>query len=189
MQSILLALFTMISPIIVPYKTMHLSHTPSSFVTWGILILDTAIAPYSIYRFQYLFPLFYSTCEPADGDKTGGVATTSNVLQHQKGQLTLFLSHFLDKGVIQKRTDVYPTVPSTGIFLLFPSFFAKARMLITFYRPTYQGAGCLHTAPMLLRRRPLRPPRTAIKTLTIHDGRGRGLEQAIREVERDGLDL
>ena len=67
--------------------------TPPLFGTQGNLILDIAIATYSIYLFIYFFSLFYSTGEPVDGDKLGGVATKYNVLQHQKLQLALSLYH------------------------------------------------------------------------------------------------
>ena len=63
----------------------------------------------------------------------------------------------LDKGVIQKRTAVDPTVASKGVFLLFPSFFALTRMPITSYRPTSQRTGCLHTLPPPPHHRPPLP--------------------------------
>ena len=142
------------------------------------------MAPYPIYQLQDSLSLFYYTGEPAGGDNPGGVAATSNCLQHQQQQLAIFLSHLIGKGVIQKITAVYPTVASTGIFLLFPSFFALTRIPTTFSRPTSQGTGFLHTSPP-----PARPLGPAIGTLTIRDGRGCGLAQAIRAVERGGLDL
>ena len=118
------------------YNTVHMFTTPPSFGTQGRLILGITSDTYSIYRFQYLFSLFYSTGEPADVYKPGGVVVTSNSLQHYKLKFAIFLSHFLDKGVIQKLTDVYPRVSSTGIFLLFPSFFVLTRMLIALSQPT-----------------------------------------------------
>ena len=95
----------------------------------------------------------------------------------------------IDKGFIQKITAVDFTVASTGIFLLFPSFFASTRTPITFSRPNIQGASFLHAAPPPLHRRTQGPYEIAIKTLNIWDGRGCGLEQAIREVDIGGLDL
>ena len=173
----------------VPDDTANLSHTPPSCGTQGIIILDIAIAPYSIYRFQDFFSLFYSTGETADGDKPGGVATTPNVLQHQKRQIALLLSHFLDKGVIQKRRAVDPTVASTGLFLIFSSLFASKRIPNTFSRTNYQGARCLHKALPPPRRWPLRPIRPAIGTLTILYGMGCRLEHDIQAVEPSGSDI
>ena len=83
--------------------------------------MDIAIVPYSIYQFQDFFLYFTLQVNPRTYNP-GGVAATSNGLQHQKRQLALFLSNFLDKGVIQKITAVDTTVASTGILLLFPSF-------------------------------------------------------------------
>ena len=51
--------------------TVHLSHNCPSFGTQGRLILDIDIDPYYIYRFLYLFSLFYSTGEPAARDQAG----------------------------------------------------------------------------------------------------------------------
>ena len=65
----------------------------------------------------------------------------------------------------------------------------KLSMLITFSRPTFKGAGCLHTAPPPTRRRTPCPPGLSIGALNIRYGRGCGLAQATREVERGGLDL
>ena len=62
-------------------------------------------------------------------------------------------------------------------------------MLIPFSQTTSQGARCLHTVPLPLRRRPPLPPGTDIGTLTIRNFRGSGLAQAILAVERGGLDL
>ena len=62
-------------------------------------------------------------------------------------------------------------------------------MPISFYRPTSQGSGCLHMATSPLRLCTPFPPGIAIGALNIQDGRGRGLAQAIREVDRGGLDL
>ena len=62
----------------VTYETIHLSHTPPSFVTQGILILGISIASYSITRFFYSISLFYSTGETAAEDKLGGAAPTPN---------------------------------------------------------------------------------------------------------------
>ena len=73
-----------IDKIMVPYYTVHLINTPPLFGTQGRLILDIAIATYSIYQFQDLFSLFYSTGEPTDWDNPGGVSTTPNGLYHQK---------------------------------------------------------------------------------------------------------
>ena len=61
--------------------------------------------------------------------------------------LALFLSHFLNMRIIQKILYVNPTLSSTKVFRLFPSFFYSTRMLVTFYRPTFQGNRCLHTVP------------------------------------------
>ena len=62
-------------------------------------------------------------------------------------------------------------------------------MLIPFSQTISQGARCLHTVPLPLRRRPPLPPGTDIGTLTIRNVRGSGLAQAILAVERGGLDL
>ena len=82
--------------------TVHLSHTPPSFVKQGSLILDISIAPYYIYLFLYFFTIFYSTGEPAGKDKPEGIATTSNDLQHQKRQLTIGLYHCSIRGLSKK---------------------------------------------------------------------------------------
>ena len=68
-------------PIIFQDKAVHIVSTPTSFGTQGSSILDIAISPYSIYLFQYLFSIFYSTGEPATGYKPGVVSTTSTGLQ------------------------------------------------------------------------------------------------------------
>ena len=93
--------------------------------------------------------MFYSTGVTAVGDKIGGVTAMSNSLQHQKRQLALFISHFLDKGVIQKIMDVDPIVASTGLFLLFTSFFASTRIPTTFPWTTSRVAGYFHMDPAL----------------------------------------
>ena len=95
----------------------------------------------------------------------------------------------IDKVIIQKITSVYPIVSSTDLFLLFTSVLASIRMLITYSRPTSQGAGCLHMAPPTPHHWPRRPPRTAIRILNSHGGRGYGMVQAIWVVERGGLYL
>ena len=95
----------------------------------------------------------------------------------------------LDKVVIQKITTVDPTVASTGIFLLFPSFFTCTRMPVTLSQPTSQGAGGLHMALPPHIHQPPRPPGPAIRTLNIRYGRGCGLSQDILEEERGGLDI
>ena len=95
----------------------------------------------------------------------------------------------LDSGVTQKITDVDTTVASTRLYLLFLSLFESKRMPIAFSRPTYEGSGCLHTAPPPPRRRPPNTPKTAIGTLNVWDGSGYGLTQAIRVAECGCLDL
>ena len=62
-------------------------------------------------------------------------------------------------------------------------------MLITFSRPTSQGAGCLNVAFLPMRRRTPRPLGLSIRKLNIQDSRGFGLAQAIRKVELGGLDI
>ena len=62
-------------------------------------------------------------------------------------------------------------------------------MPITFSQTTSQGAGFMHTAPLTPRRHTPRPPGIAIRKLKIRDGRGYGLAQAIRKVERGGFYL
>ena len=62
-------------------------------------------------------------------------------------------------------------------------------MLITFSRPTSQGAGCLNVAFLPMRRRNPRPLGLSIRKLNILDSRGFGLAQAIRKVELGGLDI
>ena len=47
-------------------NTVHLSHTRPSFDTWGSLILENSIDPYTITRFLYFFSLFYSTDKTAN---------------------------------------------------------------------------------------------------------------------------
>ena len=53
------------------YALKHVYEDPPWFVTRGSLIIDIAVSPCSIYLFLYLFSLFYSTVEPATGDKPG----------------------------------------------------------------------------------------------------------------------
>ena len=62
------------------------------------------------------------------------------------------------------------------------------RMPLNFYRLIPHGANRLHMAPLPLCCRPPRPPRLAIRTLNIRDGRGFGLAQAIREMEHRGFE-
>ena len=62
-------------------------------------------------------------------------------------------------------------------------------MPFIFYRPIPYGADRLPTALLLPRRRPPRPPRIAIRTLNIQDGRGFGMAQAIQAVDRGGFDM
>ena len=64
----------------VPDDTIHKGTTPPLFGTLVSLILDIAIAPYSIYCFLYFFSLFFSSGDPTAGDKSGGAAATSNGL-------------------------------------------------------------------------------------------------------------
>ena len=78
-----------------------------------------------------------------------------------------------------------PTEANTGLF--HPSFFVllfPTRMPLIFSQPMPHGADRLHTAPPPPSRRPPRPPGLAIGTLNIRDGRGFGLAQAIRVVQR-----
>ena len=62
-------------------------------------------------------------------------------------------------------------------------------MPTTFYWPTSQGNGCFHTTPPPTRCHPPCPPGPAIGAITIRYGRGCGLIQAIRAVERGRLGL
>ena len=56
--------------------TLHLSQTPAFFGTQGSLILDIAVASYSITHFLYYISIFYSTGENAAGDKPRGATPT-----------------------------------------------------------------------------------------------------------------
>ena len=101
-------------------SVMHTSTvTPPLFGAQGRLILDISIAPYSIYRFLYFFFLLYCTDKPADGDNPGGIATTSNGIQHQKLQLALILSHSLIRGL--SRNNICRSYSSQ--YRNFPSFY------------------------------------------------------------------
>ena len=94
------------------------------------------------------------------------------------------------KGGYGKLSPVDPTEANTGLF--HPSFFVLwilTRMPFIFYRPIPYGADRLPTAPLLPRRRPPRPPRIAIRTLNIQDGRGFGMAQAIQAVDRGSFDM
>ena len=62
-------------------------------------------------------------------------------------------------------------------------------MSLTFSRPILHGANRLHMAVPPPHRRPSRPPGIAIGTLIIQDGKGFGVAQAIRMMERRGLDV
>ena len=96
---------------------------------------------------------------------------------------------FIDKGVTPKSMAVDYTVAITGIFLIFPFFFASTRILITSSQKASQGAGCLHMEPsQTLRRTPL-PPVLSIGTNNIRDCRVCGLAQDIQEVECGRLDI
>ena len=77
-------------------------NTPPLFGTRGRLILDIAVSSNYIYRFIYFFSLFYSTGDPTERYKPGGIATKSNGLQLQKRQLSLFFSHCSIKGLSKK---------------------------------------------------------------------------------------
>ena len=170
-------------------ELLHYVFSSTLFGTWGSLILDIAVAPYYIYQFQDLFSLFYSTGETATRDDSEGIATTSTGPQRHKRQLGLGLSHFLIRGLIQKRTAVDSTVSSMELLLILTSFFASTRMLITFYRPIYQVTGYLHTVPPPTCRRNPCPPGISIGTCNIQDVRGCGLAHDIYEAEQGGLDL
>ena len=50
-----------ITIIIAPYFTVRLSHNRSTFGTWGSLILDIIIAPWTSISFSFLFYLIYSS--------------------------------------------------------------------------------------------------------------------------------
>ena len=63
---------------LVPDDTLHLSQTPALFGTRGSLILDIAIASYSITRFLYYISIFYSTGENVAENKPGGASPTPN---------------------------------------------------------------------------------------------------------------
>ena len=89
---------------LVPDDTVHKGTTPPFFGTRSNLILDIAIAPYSIYNFLYLFSLFYSTGEPALG-----------------------LSHCSKRGLLQKIMAVDSTAANTGILFLFFFLFCLDR--------------------------------------------------------------
>ena len=60
-------------------------------------------------------------------------------------------------------------------------------MLVTFYRTTSQGTGCLHMVPPPPQRRNPPPPGPATGKLIIRYDRCWGLAQAIQEVECGGL--
>ena len=62
-------------------------------------------------------------------------------------------------------------------------------MIITFSRPNSQVAFCLHMALPPTNCRTPHPPGLSIGIRNIRDGRGCGLEQAIKDVQRDRLDL
>ena len=94
------------------------------------------------------------------------------------------------KGGYGKRSAVDPTAANTGVF--HPSLFVlllSTRMPLIFYRPIPHGVDCLHMALPPPRRWPQRPPGLAIGKLNILDGRGFGMAQAIREVEREVFDM
>ena len=99
----------------VPDNTVHLRHTPPSFVTRGSLILDIHVTPYYIHQFLYFFSLFHSTGESATRDNPWGITTRFSGLYHQKWNLALCLSHLSIKGLIQKIMTVDYTVASMGI--------------------------------------------------------------------------
>ena len=155
------------------------------FGTRGRLIVDIAVSPCSVYLFLYLF---YSTGEPATGDKPGGGCHIIHRAADPETAAYARTLPLIDKGFLQKRMAIDSTVASTGLFLLF-YFFSLIRMLITFSRPTSQGAGCLHVAFLPMRRRNPLPLGLSIRKLNILDSRGFGLAQAIWKVELGGLDI
>ena len=61
---------------LVPDDTIHKGTNPPLFETQVSLILDIAIASYSITHFLYYISIFYSTGENAAGDKPRGAAPT-----------------------------------------------------------------------------------------------------------------
>ena len=92
---------------LVPDDNVHLSSTPHSFGTQGRLILDVAIASYSITRF-YSFSIFYSIGETVAGDKPGGAAPTPNgQLRQKRKPLDIDVFQSLKRGLRKKIGCIY----------------------------------------------------------------------------------
>ena len=96
---------------------------------------------------------------------------------------------FLDKGVTPKRTDVDSTVASTGIFLIFPSFFflvKDANHLLPSDLPGHRlpvHAAAVKTPPDST------PTRLLISICSIWDDMVCRLTQTIQDLEHGGLYL
>ena len=64
--------------VLVPDYTGHVSHTPPSFGTRCILILDISISSYSTNLFSDTFLYFILQVKTAAGDKPGGATPAPN---------------------------------------------------------------------------------------------------------------
>ena len=149
--------------------TVHLSQTPALFGTQGSLILDIAIASYSITPFSILFLYFVLKTSQggAPSHKTVGNVRYSNPL----------ISAFprarnwgIQKNIGRRSYSIqYGDFSSLLFILLFPT-----RMPLTFSRPIPYVSDRLHTPPL-----PPCPPSIVIGTLNIRGGQGFGMAQAI----------
>ena len=126
---------------LVPYITVHKGTTPTSFDTWGRLILDIAIASYSTTTFLYSFSLFYSTGETAARYKPGPPPLHQAVGNVKNGSPLRSASSNTRKGRYGKLSVVDTMEANTWLF--HPNsliLWFLTRMPLTFYQLIPRGA-------------------------------------------------
>ena len=174
---------------LVPDNTVHKWTTSPLFDTRGSLIIDVDIASYSTTIFLLLLSVLLYRWNRGWGQARGRQPhqTASNV---GNGNPSRLASSRAWKGAYGKISAVDPTEANLELFhTSFFVIFFPTRMPLTFSWTIPHGAGLLHMALLLLHRQPRHPLGIAIRTLNIRDGRGFGMVQAIRSVERGGFYL
>ena len=107
-----------LSNLLVPDDTIHLSHSPHSFGTRGILILDIAIASYSTTRFSILFLYFILQVKPRLETSERAPSPHQTAGNVGNGKPLRLASSRARKGSYRKIPAVDPTESNTGIFIL-----------------------------------------------------------------------